>query len=292
MWNMALSEVDFRAVETQRKAWAQERLRVAFVPTMGSLHEGHRSLIREAKSLCDRVIVSIFVNPTQFAEGEDLADYPRDAEGDLTKAASAGADLVWFAQHEVIYPPDWGTTLVPQRVGLGLETDHRPHFFTGVATVVARLLCLVRPEVAFFGEKDYQQLLVVRQLNRDLHLGVDVRAGKLIRADDGLALSSRNAYLSAAQRARALAVPEALRSICAAYAAGERSVDHLEDLGAAELKRAGLSVDYCAVVSSEDLSAPGSRVDDAPKRWRALVAARCEGLRLLDNCSLDDPPWR
>ena len=103
---------------------------------MGSLHEGHRSLIREAKSLCDRVIVSIFVNPTQFAEGEDLAEYPRDAEGDLTKAASAGADLVWFAQHEVIYPPDWGTTLVPKRVGLGLETDHRPHFFTGVATVV------------------------------------------------------------------------------------------------------------------------------------------------------------
>ena len=113
-------------METQRRVWAQGRLRVAFVPTMGSLHEGHRSLIREAKSLCDRVIVSIFVNPTQFAEGEDLAEYPRDAEGDLTKAASAGADLVWFAQHEVIYPPDWGTTLVPKRVGLGLGDRSPP----------------------------------------------------------------------------------------------------------------------------------------------------------------------
>ena len=151
--------LDYEALQSQLNAWRAQGLSIGFVPTMGGLHDGHCSLMRQATTRCDRLLVSIFVNPSQFAVGEDLEAYPRDAESDTKKALDAGADLVWFGQASDIYPEGWCSTLVPSGVGLGLETDHRPHFFTGVATVVARLFSLVRPQIAVFGEKDYQQLL-------------------------------------------------------------------------------------------------------------------------------------
>ena len=289
---MALSAVELVELEQQLNDWRSQGLSIGFVPTMGGLHEGHCSLMRQAKRLCDRLVVSIFVNPTQFTPSEDLDQYPRDAEGDFNRAQAAGADLVWLAQHGDIYPPNWLTTIVPQGVGLGLETDHRPHFFTGVATVVARLLSLVRPQIAVFGEKDYQQLLVVRQLNEDLRLGVDIVAGSLIRDDDGLALSSRNVYLDAEAREQARCVPRALQAMCDGYAQGERHASVLEALGAAVLTRAGLTIDYCRIVTSTNLRAPLESLDDSGPTWRALIAARCQGIRLIDNCALDDPPWR
>jgi len=289
---MALSVVDLDELEKRLNAWRDQGLSIGFVPTMGGLHEGHCSLMRQAKGLCDRLVVSIFVNPIQFAPHEDLKKYPRDAQGDHDKSVAAGADLVWLAQHHDIYPPNWSTTIVPQGVGLGLETDHRPHFFTGVATVVARLLSLIRPQVAIFGKKDYQQLLVVRQLNDDLCLGVEIVGGPLIRDRDGLALSSRNVYLNSAAREQALTVPKALQLICQAYADGERNASALAAHGESLLTQEELIIDYCRIVSSTDLKAPTQLLDDSPQSWRALIAARCHGIRLLDNCALDDPPWR
>ena len=289
---MASSVHELNALQSQLMAWRHEGLTIGFVPTMGGLHDGHCSLMRQATRRCDRLVVSIFVNPTQFAEGEDLEAYPRDAERDLALATSAGADLVWFPKLEDIYPKGWCSTLVPGGVGLGLETDHRPHFFTGVATVVARLFALVRPQLAVFGEKDYQQLLVVRQVNEDLCFGVEVLAGKLVRDHDGLALSSRNVYLSADARIDAQAVPRALAGVCAAYAQGERSVSQLEAAGVNELRATGLEMEYCRIVSAEDLSAPPERVSEQGDRWRLVIAARCHGIRLIDNCALDGPPWR
>ncbi len=289
---MALSVVELDELHQQLDLWREQGLSIGFVPTMGGLHEGHCSLMRQAQSLCDRLVVSIFVNPTQFAPHEDLEDYPRDAQGDHNKSEAAGADLVWLAQHQDIYPPNWSTTIVPQGVGLGLETDHRPHFFTGVATVVARLLTLVRPDVAVFGEKDYQQLLVVRQLNDDLRLGAKIVGGRLIRDGDGLALSSRNVYLGPEAREQARTVPKALQLMCEAYASGERDPSTLNALGEVTLSDQGLSIDYCRIVSSTNLEAPMDLLDDSPQSWRALIAARCHGIRLLDNCALDDPPWR
>ena len=289
---MASSVVELDELERQLSAWRAQGLSIGFVPTMGGLHEGHCSLMRQAKTLCDRVVVSIFVNPTQFAPHEDLNEYPRDAQGDHDQSQAAGADLVWLAKHHDIYPPNWSTTIVPQGAGLGLETDHRPHFFTGVATVVARLLSLVRPDVAIFGEKDYQQLLVVRQLNDDLRLGVEIVGGPLIRDADGLALSSRNVYLSERARVQALGVPKALQRICEAYAGGERNASALCAHGEALLTQEGLIIDYCRIVSSAHLKAPTGLLDDSPQSWRALIAARCHGIRLLNNCALDDPPWR
>jgi pantoate--beta-alanine ligase len=289
---MALSVHELTALQSQLMAWRQEGLTIGFVPTMGGLHDGHCSLMRQATQRCDRLVVSIFVNPAQFAEGEDLESYPRDAESDLALATSAGADLVWFPKLKDIYPDGWCSTIVPSGVGLELETDHRPHFFTGVATVVARLFALIRPQIAVFGEKDYQQLLVVRQLNKDLCFGVEVLAGRLVRDRDGLALSSRNVYLSPEARADGQAVPRALAAVCAAYAQGERSVAPLEAAGVAELRAIGLEVEYCRIVSAHDLSAPPDSLSGDADDWRLVTAARCHGIRLIDNCALDDPPWR
>ena len=289
---MALSVVELNELHEQLDMWRSQGLSVGFVPTMGGLHDGHCSLMRQAKTLCDRLVVSVFVNPTQFAPHEDLNEYPRDERGDHDKSAAAGADLVWLAKPHDIYPPNWSTTIVPQGAGLGLETENRHHIFTGVATVVARLFSLIRPDVAVFGEKDYQQLLVVRQLNDDLRLGVEIVGGRLVRDDDGLALSSRNVYLEPAARAQARVVPKALQVMCKAYANGERDASALAAHGEALLTQEGLIIDYSRIVSSANLKAPTELLDDSPQSWRALIAARCHGIRLLDNCALDDPPWR
>ena len=288
---MASSVSDLEAMQTELALWRVDGLRIGFVPTMGGLHEGHCSLMRQAKQNCDRLIVSVFLNPTQFAEGEDLDTYPSDHEDDFAKAAAAGADLVWFSHRETIYPPQWATTIVPSGAGLGLETDHRPHFFTGVATVVARLFALVRPDLAVFGEKDYQQLLVVRRLNEDLQFGVDLLAGPLVRDEDGLALSSPNSYLESESRKAALAVPRSLQVACEAFAEGERNPDLLRAKGRAILADAGLEIDYFEMASGEDLRLAQTPLDPEQTNWRFLVAARCGGVRLIDNCAADDPPW-
>ena len=288
---MASSVSELDAMQAELDRWREQGLRIGFVPTMGGLHEGHCSLMRQAKENCDRLIVSVFVNPAQFAEGEDLATYPSDREGDFANSTAAGADLVWFSDRATIYPPQWATTIIPSGAGLGLETDHRPHFFTGVATVVARLFALVRPDMAVFGEKDYQQLLVIRRLNDDLQFGVDLHAGALVRDDDGLALSSRNAYLDDEARAAALAVPRSLQIACEAFAEGERDPNLLRAKGRAILADAGLDIDYFEMASSEDLSLAQSPLDPGAEPWRFLVAARCAGVRLIDNCAADEPPW-
>jgi pantoate--beta-alanine ligase len=201
-------------------AWRSAGERVAFVPTMGALHEGHLSLVALARQRANRVVASIFVNPTQFAPHEDFASYPRQPERDAELLAGAGCDLLFLPERETIYPPGFGTWIEPRGAALGLESEVRPHFFRGVATVVARLFQLVRPDVAIFGEKDAQQLAVVRQLVRDLLLPVEIVGGPIVREPDGLAMSSRNAYLSADERRRAVRLSRALARARALFEQG------------------------------------------------------------------------
>src|SRR6185503_20014057 len=202
-------------------AWKRAGAVVGFVPTMGALHEGHLSLVRLARALSDRVVASVFVNPTQFGPHEDLARYPRTPELDALLLASAGCDLLFLPAVETIYPPGHATFVEPGGAALGLEGERRPGHFRGVATVVTQLFHLVRPDVAVFGEKDAQQLAVVQQLVRDLHLPVEIVAGPTVRESDGLAMSSRNAYLSTEERRAATVLHRALRDAEALIAGGE-----------------------------------------------------------------------
>jgi pantoate--beta-alanine ligase len=254
-----------------------ERPRAA-VLTMGALHDGHVRLVgaaREAVGPQGVVVVTVFVNPLQFAAGEDLARYPRDLEADVAVAAEAGADVVFAPPVEVLYPDgDPAVTVDPGPLGEELEGAARPGHFRGVLTVVTKLLRLVDPQVTPFGEKDYQQLVLVRRLCRDLDLGVDVLAVPTDREPDGLARSSRNRYLSPDERARAAVIPEALAAAVAAAPAGPDAV-----LGTASdrLARAGLVPDYVALRSPE--LGPAPTLGEA----RLLVAARVGATRLLDN---------
>lgn len=261
-------------------AWRGQGLKVALVPTMGALHAGHLALARAARSTADRTVVSIFVNPAQFAPHEDFARYPRNLEQDRLTLESAGtADLIYAPNPGEIYPEGFATRIVVDGPARGLETDFRPHFFSGVATVVAKLFLQCRPDFAMFGEKDYQQLLVVRRLSRDLGIGVDVIGVPTVREDDGLALSSRNAYLNPPQRAVAAALNRALDMVAARVKTG-MSIPQAEAEGAAELIRAGFErVDYIAVRDAENL-APLRQLS-APAR--VLGAARIGSVRLIDN---------
>src|SRR6185295_3115736 len=186
---------------------------IALVPTMGSLHEGHLTLVRLAKQRCTRAVVSIFVNPAQFAPHEDFERYPRDEAGDLAKLASVGCDLVWSPGRSLMYPSGFATRIVPTGAAEGLESDTRPHFFGGVATVCCKLFTQVAPDVAVFGEKDYQQLCVVKQMVRDLDLPLEIAGVETTREADGLALSSRNVYLSPEERAITPALNRVLRDV-------------------------------------------------------------------------------
>ncbi len=258
--------------------------RLALVPTMGSLHDGHLSLMREGRARADVVAASIFVNPTQFGPREDLARYPRDLEGDLAKCASAGVEAVFAPEPGAMYPPGYQTYVDVEAVSQGLCGERRPGHFRGVATIVAQLLGLFRPDVALFGEKDYQQLQVIRALNRDLHLGADIVGMPTIREPDGLALSSRNAYLSPAERARALALSRGLRAAEALLAGGQRTAQALTGAVRRELAGADLREDYVALADAEtlrplDTVAPGQRA-------RLLVAAFAGTTRLIDNWPL------
>jgi pantoate--beta-alanine ligase len=254
---------------------------VGFVPTMGALHEGHLALVRHAKSLCDKVVVSIFVNPLQFAPTEDLDRYPRNEAGDVALLQSAGVDLVYLPTPDVLYPKGFVSRIEMTGPALGLETDFRPQFFSGVATVVSKLFNMVRPDVAVFGEKDYQQLCVIRAMVRDFDMGIDIAGLPTVREADGLALSSRNAYLSQEERAIAPKLQQALQALRAAILAGEDS-DTLIVRARSTLTIAGFGqIDYIALRDAETL---GPARKDYPRRL--LAAAWLGKTRLIDNIAV------
>lgn len=254
--------------------------RIGFVPTMGFLHAGHTSLMDRARSLCDHLVVSIFVNPLQFGPGEDLDRYPRDHEGDAAKCRAHGVDTLFLPPEAAFYPADRSTTVSVGGLSAGLCGADRPGHFDGVTTVVARLFGLVQPHVAVFGEKDYQQLAIIRRMVRDLAMPVEVVGGPLVRDSDGLALSSRNKYLQPDQRARALSLSGALRAMAAAAAAGEDDVGALLAIGHGTVDADQL--DYLEIRCAESL-AP-LLVLDRPAR--AFVAARYGATRLIDNLAV------
>jgi pantoate--beta-alanine ligase len=252
--------------------------RIGLVPTMGALHEGHLSLVRASRERCSATVVSIFVNPAQFAPHEDFARYPRTLEEDCARLAGL-ADLVFAPAVSEMYPEGFATRIEISGPALGLESDFRPHFFSGVATVVAKLLVAIMPDEATFGEKDYQQLLVIRRLVADLGLPIEIVAGETVREPDGLALSSRNAYLSASEREIASQLNVVLRDVARKVQQGE-PIASAESSGRDALLRAGFSsVDYVAVRDAETL-AP---VETLTRPTRVLAAAKIGGTRLIDN---------
>ena len=260
-------------------AWRAEGLTVALVPTMGALHEGHMALVQAARALGGRTVVSVFVNPTQFAPDEDFALYPRNPADDLAKLAEEGVEAVFMPPTDAIYPPGFATTVRVEGVTGGLESDARPHFFDGVATVVTKLLLQCLPDVALFGEKDYQQLATVRRLVVDLDIPCRIEAVPTVRAADGLALSSRNAYLSTEERRVAPALFRVLREMATALAEGAPATDEIVR-GTAALGAAGFGrIDYLAVCDAETLE-PVARVAGPA---RVLVAAWLGETRLIDN---------
>lgn len=270
----------------QVQAWRRAGDRIGLVPTMGSLHEGHLQLVRIARRHCARVVVSIFVNPTQFAPTEDFGRYPRDEAGDLAKLAGVGCDLAWCPLPEEMYAPGFATRIVPAGVAQGLESDFRPHFFGGVATVCCKLFTQVAPDLAVFGEKDYQQLCVLRQIVRDLHLPLEIVAAPTVREADGLAMSSRNAYLTPEQRAMAPTMQQAILQAASRVAAGEAPAM----AGAAArqaLSAAGFApIDYVEVRDAQTLAPP---TPGQHTGLRVLAAAWLGKTRLIDNIPIERP---
>jgi pantoate--beta-alanine ligase len=256
---------------------------VALVPTMGALHAGHLALVERAGRLADRVVVSIFVNPTQFAPHEDLASYPRRFGQDLAALARHRVDLVWAPSVDVMYPDGFATRIVPEGVAaVGLEDAFRPHFFAGVATVVAKLLTQCQPDVAVFGQKDYQQLQVVTQLSRDLNLPVRIVGVPIVRERDGLALSSRNVYLSPEERAVAPVLHRVLKD-CAGKLRNGRPIASALAEGRDAIIRAGFVLDYLEARYADTLQPP---VPSRRGRLRLLVAAKLGKTRLIDNLAV------
>lgn len=260
--------------------WRQQGLKVGFVPTMGALHEGHLSLISLARKNADHVVASIFVNPAQFAPGEDFDAYPRTLETDAAKLAHAKCDLLYAPLASDMYPQDFSANLTIQGPAKGLETDFRPHFFGGVAIVVAKLFNRVQPDIAVFGEKDYQQYLVIRHMVRDLDLPIHVIPGETLRERDGLALSSRNAYLSAGERETAASLNDILATFAASL---ENGVDWDTAQGKALAKAANVfdRVDYIEARCAETLAPlPAGPVREPA---RVLAAVWLGQTRLIDN---------
>jgi pantoate--beta-alanine ligase len=254
---------------------------VGFVPTMGYLHEGHLALVARARAECDTVVVSIFINPLQFGVAEDLAGYPRDVERDAALAAAAGVDVLFVPEVEEIYPDHPSVRLTVAALTATLEGAHRPGHFEGVALVVAKMFAGLRPDVAYFGRKDAQQLAVVRRLVRDLSFPLDVVGVPIVRELDGLALSSRNIYLDDRHRAAALSLYAGLQGAAALYTSGERRPGPLEEAAAAAVDAEPLAeLDYAAVVDAADLVRP-TQVDGDSFLG---VAATVGTIRLIDNC--------
>lgn len=269
---------DLRA---QVSAWRAAGLRTALVPTMGALHDGHLTLVRRGRELADRVVATVFVNPTQFGPNEDFSRYPRDEAGDAAKLASAGCDLLFAPTVDVMYPAGFSTSIDVGPVTTRWEGAFRPGHFQGVATVVTKLLLQAGADVACFGEKDYQQLCTIRQLARDLDIPVQIEGVPTVREADGLALSSRNAYLSPEQRQVAGQLNRVMRGVIDRLHAGE-AVEALLAAGTQALLDAGfMAVDYLALVDAltlEPLTEPGP--------GRLICTARLGGVRLLDNMAV------
>ena len=260
------------------RGWRGNGSRIALVPTMGALHPGHLSLVDLAKAHADRAVVSIFVNPTQFAPHEDFDRYPRQLERDVA-ALEGRADLVFAPETREMYPALSATKIHVDGPALGLESDFRPHFFSGVATIVAKLLIAAEPDIAVFGEKDFQQLLVIKQLTRDLKLPVEILGAPILREHDGLAMSSRNAYLSPQERLIAGEMNRVLKDIGRRLRAGG-TIATAEKDGARALLEAGFqSVDYVAVRDAEHLA----QITNLTRPARILAAAKIGATRLIDN---------
>ena len=262
----------------------REGRRIGLVPTMGSLHDGHLSLIRRARESCDVVVVSLFVNPTQFGEGEDLEAYPRQEKRDSELAEAEGVDLLWAPSAEEMYTEGFGTAVeVDERLTGVLDGDpgrRGPSHFRGVTTVVAKLFNCVQPDVAFFGQKDGQQAIVIRRMATDLDFPVEIEVLPTVREEGGLALSSRNAYLDDAERERAKALSRALATAAEVARAGERSADAIVARATEELRNAGIDPEYVEARDAEDLSEV-AELNGRPVM--IAVAARVGGARLIDN---------
>ncbi|HNS88056.1 MAG TPA: pantoate--beta-alanine ligase, partial [Parvularculaceae bacterium] len=273
-----------RTVEEARKMvrkWRAEGLSVGLVPTMGALHEGHLSLIRRSNALAERTIASIFVNPAQFAPHEDFGTYPRREETDLALLKKEGCDLVFAPSSEEMYPAGFQTAVSVASVSQGLCGASRPHFFGGVATVVCKLLNQVAPDIAVFGEKDYQQLLVIRRMAKDLDLPVEIVGAPIVREADGLAMSSRNAYLNADERKIAGALNKVLSKMADRLSRGD-AIGEAIHFGRTTLGEAGFtSIDYLEIRNAETLEPAGSGAVTAPSRIFAAVILG--STRLIDN---------
>ena len=283
---MSRSPMIARTVPALRRALEGLRARkatTALVPTMGALHDGHVSLVRLAKRRANKVIVSIFVNPTQFAPTEDFGSYPRTWKADLAELTAEGVDLIWNPDVKTMYPEGFATKILTEGPATaGLEDRFRPHFFGGVATVVGKLFTQCRPDVAIFGEKDFQQLRVVARMAADLDLGVKVIGSKTVRERDGLAMSSRNVYLTPSERRAAPELHRAMKESAARLRAGEDVAAAMEG-GAATIAAAGFVLDYFEARHAETL-APIASVKDGP--MRILVAAKIGNTRLIDNIAV------
>ena len=260
--------------------WRKGEARVGLVPTMGALHQGHMALVGAARAECDRVVASIFVNPKQFAPTEDLGSYPRREAADLEMLRSAGLDLVFIPAVDEMYPPDFATLVRVGGLTEGLCGAHRPGHFDGVTTVVTKLLIQVLPDIVYFGEKDYQQLTVVRRLARDLDLPVRIAGVATVREPDGLALSSRNAYLSAEEHRIASNLSRVLYSVAAALAQQPNAVERELARGVGELRDAGFEIDYLEIREEETLRPVTTRV---AARSRVFAAVRLGRTKLIDN---------
>jgi pantoate--beta-alanine ligase len=261
--------------------WREHGDHVALVPTMGNLHKGHLALVERAREHAERVVVSIFVNPTQFGEGEDFDSYPRTLERDARRLKKVGADLIFAPEISTMYP--FGLDLATRVTVPGLTESFcgasRPGHFDGVTTVVARLFSIVRPDTAVFGQKDYQQQLVIRHMSEDLNLPIKIITGETVREDDGLAMSSRNSYLSESERAVAPRLHEVLEDVGRRLQDGKRDYAELEAEGAGQLAAAGFDVDYLAIRRAQNLGLPDRDCDDLV----VLTAATLGKARLIDN---------
>jgi pantoate--beta-alanine ligase len=278
-----------RSTPELREALACQRRagkRIGLVPTMGYFHEGHLSLMRAAREECDVVVVSLFVNPTQFGPGEDLDAYPRDEKRDAELAEREGVDLLWIPTAEQMYPDGFATNVevANDLTGVLEGAERGPSHFRGVTTVVAKLFNSVQPDVAYFGRKDAQQALVIQRMTEDLDFPVEIRVMPTVREEDGLALSSRNSYLSPEERERAPAISRALRAAEQAAAEGESSAEALVAAALTELQSAGIEPEYVEARSAEDLS-PIAELNGRPVL--IAVAARVGRARLIDNLVID-----
>lgn len=273
---------DVPSLRKEIAAWRASGLRVGLVPTMGALHEGHLSLVRTAKEKCDRVIATLFVNPRQFAPHEDFERYPRDEAGDSAMLAGAGCDLLFAPERAVMYPDGFATNVIVSDVSTPLEGEFRPHFFGGVATVVAKLLLQSLPDTAFFGEKDYQQLQVIKRMARDLDIPVTIEGCATVRESDGLAMSSRNAYLSTDERRIAARLNHIMHDAIKAVRA-DGVIAEAEAEAARHLLAAGFaSVDYIAIRDADTLAT----INTLARPARILAAAWLGKTRLIDNMAV------